>query len=134
MKCQNSAKIVPKIIGWLGGRMIGRTRQIRTADPHHVKLVPFDLHLIDFISFQYDFSAHLASLSAGNEIKDLLADSGKDFLKFETRGFESIATNHDTSKNNNLANSKKLKTTSNNLKTSSSAYTPHTLISKRDLT
>jgi len=47
--------------------------------PHHVKLVPFAPHLIDFISFQYDFNAHLTSLNATSEIKDLQNNSGKDF-------------------------------------------------------
>ena len=50
-----------------------------------------------------------------------------------TRGFESIAPDQDPSKNNHLAISQNQKTTSNSLKKPISAYTAHTLISKRAL-
>jgi hypothetical protein len=50
-----------------------------------------------------------------------------------TRGFEATAPFHDTNKNNNLAIQQNQKITSNSLKTPSSAYSLHTLISKRDL-
>lgn len=62
-----------------------------------------------------------------------LISSASRSINFETRGFEPIASFHDTNKNNHLATSQKIKTTSNNVKTPVSAYSLHTLISKRAL-
>ena len=107
--------------------MDGRTSATRTRDPHHVKFVPLPAYLIDFINYQHDFNAHLTSISATSEIKYLASNSGKDFYKFETRGFEATASFLDANKNNHLAITQNQKTTSNSLKTPVSAYSLHTL-------
>ena len=82
MKWQNSGKIVAKFRGWLGGRVNGRTSVIRTRDPYHVKFAPQQVYLIDLIQKHPLFNAHLASLDAPNENKDLQANSGKGFYLF----------------------------------------------------
>ena len=82
----------------------------------------------EYFRISFPNTSKLLSLSISN-IVSIFSRSNK----FETRGFEATATLHDTSKNNHLAIQQNQKTTSSNVKQPSSAYTLHTLISKRAL-